>query len=119
MVVVVGGVLDALQSACRDGRLRVGGRAGGVAAGGVATAGAGGELMVDGRARVVGDRGVCANRSTGVFVGAIDDGVSEYESLTTGMRVLMCLLPTWRAGAAGAIVGAACSFGTASWANET
>ena len=38
--------------------------------------------------------GVFANRSAGVVVGAIDDGASEYESLTTGMRVLMCLLPT-------------------------
>jgi len=63
--------------------------------------------------------GVFANRSTGVFVGAIDDGVSEYESLTTGMRVLMLLLPTWSAGAVGATTGAACSFGTASWAKET
>ena len=86
---------------------------------GAATAGAGGELIVAGAPASSETVGVWANRSTGVFVGAIDDGDSEYESLITGMRVLMCLLPTWRAGAAGAIVGAACSFGTASWANET
>ena len=94
-------------------------RAGVVAAGGVVTARAGGELMVTGAPASSETAGACENRSTGVFVGAIDDGVSEYESLTTGTRVLMCLLPTWRAGAAGAIVGAACTFGTASWANET
>lgn len=66
--------------------------------------------------------GTFANGSAAVVDPAPEDefaGVSEYESLTTGMRVLTLLLPTWRAGAAGATTGAACSFGTASWANET
>ena len=75
--------------------------------------------MLTGAPAVSVTAGVFANRSAGVVVGAIDEGASEYESLTTGMRVLMCLLPTWRAGAAGAMTGAACSFGTASWAKET
>ena len=88
-------------------------------AGGVALAGAGVDAMFTGAPAVSVTAGVFANRSAGVVVGAIDEGASEYESLTTGMRVLMFLLPTWSAGAAGATTGAACSFGTASWANET
>jgi len=63
--------------------------------------------MLTGAPAVSVTTGVFVNRSAGVFVGAIDDAVSEYESVTTGMRVLMLLLPTWSVGAAGARTGAA------------
>ena len=90
----------ALQRAGRGRRrlLLASGAAGAVLAGGVAAAGAVVEAMLTGAPAVSVTAGVLANRSTGVVVGAIDEGASEYESLTTGMRVLMLLLPTWSAG---------------------
>ena len=91
-------------------------------AGEVVVAGAGVDAMLTGAPATSVTAGTFANGSVAVVEAAPEDafaGVSEYESLTTGMRVLMLLLPTWSAGAAGATTGAACSFGTASWANET